>query len=67
MLNLRPYLLRPISTLSAIASDPVESWLRFREKYAAYREGRTPFDLYRAEEIWESRLCALLGIYGPRS
>jgi hypothetical protein len=66
MLNLRPYLLQPISTLSAIASDPIESWMRFREQYAAHREGQTPPDLYKAEESWESRLCALLGLSAPR-
>jgi hypothetical protein len=60
MLSLRPYLLRPISTISAIASDPVESWIRFREQYAAHREGFTPPDLYKAVDNWGSRLCALL-------
>jgi hypothetical protein len=62
MLDLRPYLRKPISTLSAIASDPIESWVRFREQYAAHLEGLTPPDLYKAEEDWESRLCALFEI-----
>jgi Methyltransferase domain len=59
MLDLRPYLLQPISTLSAIASDPIESWMRFREQYSAHREGHTPPDLYIAEKNWESRLSGL--------
>jgi hypothetical protein len=64
MLNLRPYLLQPISTLSGIASDPVESWMRFREQYAAHREKFTPPDLYLAEENWEFA-CALLELSSP--
>ena len=73
--NLRPYLLRPFSTLSAIVSDPVESWMRFREQYAAHREEHTPPDLYTAEENWEvsplRSACALvarrdhIGVLGP--
>jgi hypothetical protein len=65
MLNLRPYLLRPISTLSSIAYDPVGSWFRFWEQYAAHREGLTPPDLYKAEERWESHLCARIGLSSP--
>ena len=65
MLNLQPYLLRPIRTLSAIASDPVESWMWLREQYAVQREGPTSPDLYKAEQDWESRLCALLGVSSP--
>lgn len=60
-----PYLLKPISTLSAIASDPIESWLRFREQYAAQRERQAAPDLYLAERSWEARLCNLLELSSP--
>ena len=56
MLDLKPYLRRPISTLVAIASDPVETGLRFFEQYSASREGHTPADLYRPDDDWELRL-----------
>ena len=65
MLRLQPYLRKPIATLSAIASDPVESWMWFREQYAVHREGPTPPDLYKAEENWESHLCAALALSSP--
>ena len=55
MLDLLPYVRRPISTLTAVASDPIESWMRFQEQYIAHREGLTPPDLYKVEERWESK------------
>jgi hypothetical protein len=60
--NLRPYMLRPISTLAAIASDPIESWVRFYEQYAAHREGQTPTNLYKPNVDWESRLHSLIDL-----
>jgi len=60
--DLRPYLLRPISTFAAIAADPIESWIRFREQYAAHREGDTPPDLYRPDKDWEARLYSLINL-----
>jgi len=65
MLDLLPYVRRPISTLTAVASDPIESWIRFREQYAAHREGCTPPDLYKAEKGWEARLHDLIGLPSP--
>jgi predicted O-methyltransferase YrrM len=65
MLNLRPYVRRPISTLASIADDPYEAWLRFREQWAAHREGQTPSDLYKAEDGWEQRLHCLLDLASP--
>jgi Methyltransferase domain len=65
MLDLRPYLRRPVSTLAAVAADPVESWIRFREQYAAHREGGAPPDLYKPADDWADRLNALLGISLP--
>ena len=62
MLDLKPYLRRPISTLVAIASDPVETGLRFFEQYSASREGHTPADLYRPDDDWELRLQHHLGM-----
>jgi hypothetical protein len=62
MLDLRPYVMRPVSTFTAIAVDPVESWIRFREQYAAHREGLTPPDLYKPDKDWESRLNLLIDL-----
>ena len=60
MFDLRPYLQRPMVTLASVASDPVEAWIRFREQYAAHREGVTPTDLYHADSDWESQLCRMV-------
>jgi Methyltransferase domain len=65
MLDIGPYFRQPISTLRAIASDPLESWLRLREQYAAHREGYTPPSLYHADHDWESRLRRLIGLSSP--
>jgi hypothetical protein len=62
MLDLRPYLMRPISTFAGIAADPIESWVRFREQYAAHREGLVPPNLYRPDRDWESRLHSLINL-----
>jgi hypothetical protein len=62
MLDLRPYLGRPIATFASVASDPLESWIRFREQFSAHREGVTPSGLYEVDEYWESRLFRLLGL-----
>jgi hypothetical protein len=63
--DLRPYMLRPISTFAAMAADPVESWMRFYEQYAAHQEGPAPADLYKPDEAWESRLYSLIGLSSP--
>src|SRR5579872_3172010 len=60
MLDLRPYMRRPVSTFAAIAADPIESWIRFRDQYAAHREGPVPPNLYRPEKDWEFRLHSLI-------
>jgi hypothetical protein len=39
--------------------------MRFREQYAAHREGRTPPDLYKVEKGWEARLHDLIGLPSP--
>jgi hypothetical protein len=62
MLDFRPYLQRPMVTLASVASDPVEAWIRFREQYAAHREGVTPPDLYQPDREWETRLCHMVSI-----
>src|SRR5712664_3338321 len=62
MLDLRPYFRRPISTLAAVAADPLESWIWFSDQYAAHREGHTPPDLYKPADDWAGRLNALLGL-----
>jgi Methyltransferase domain len=65
MFDIGPYFRQPVSTLKAVASDPLESWLRVREQYAAYREGHTPPDLYNTDDAWESRLRCLLDLSSP--
>jgi hypothetical protein len=65
MLDLRTYLRHPISTLAAVAADPVESWMRFWEQYAAHREEHAPPDLYKAEDDWADRLNRLLDLSSP--
>jgi hypothetical protein len=62
VLDLRPYVIRPVATFTAIAVDPVESWIRFREQYAAHREGLTPPDLYKPDKDWEVRLSSLIDL-----
>jgi hypothetical protein len=62
MLDLRPYLRRPISTFAAIAADPIESLVRFREQYAAHREDHTPPDLYKPDKGWEIHLHSLIDL-----
>ena len=42
MLDIPPYLAKPMSTLAAVASDPLKSRMRFREQYAANREAIRP-------------------------
>ena len=65
MLNLQPYLRRPLATLASIAADPSGAWNRFQEQLAAHREGYTPPDCYRAEPDWESRLHAFMDVRDP--
>jgi hypothetical protein len=52
-------------TLASVASDPVEAWIRFREQYAAHREGVTPTDLYQADRDWENHLCRMVELASP--
>ena len=61
MLGLRQYLGRSVSTVASVASDPMEAWIRVRERYAAYRDGYMPADLYKADDNWESELHRILG------
>jgi len=65
MLDLSPYLRRPMATLAAIAADPLGSWERFYEQLAADREGLTPPDAYTPDRDWERRLHELVGLGSP--
>jgi hypothetical protein len=56
MVDLRPYLRRPASTLTSIASDPLEAWIRFSEQLIASREAPTPANLYVPDPEWERQL-----------
>jgi hypothetical protein len=66
MLDLRPYLRRPVSTFAAIVADPIESWVRFREQYAAHHEGHIPANLYKPDENWENQLHSLTDLLSSR-
>jgi hypothetical protein len=65
LLDFRPYLRQPITTISAITSDPIESWMRFWEQYIAHREEHPPPDLYKAMQDWEPYLHSLIGLRSP--
>jgi len=65
MLDLSPYLRRPMATLTAVAADPFGSWERFYEQFAADREGFTPPDAYTPDPDWEARLHELIGLGSP--
>ncbi len=62
MLDLQPYLRRPLTTFASIASDPMEAWVRFREQVAAHREGFPTADLYKADDDWEQHLHKVLDL-----
>jgi hypothetical protein len=66
MLDLRPYLRRPVSTLASIASDPIEAWVRFSEQFAASKESPPSPELYVIEQDWESLLRRLLRLSNVR-
>jgi hypothetical protein len=66
MPDLGAYLRRPIATVAAIATDPIESWMWLREHYAARREADTPANLYEANADWEARLQSLISLSSPR-
>jgi len=65
MLDIRPYMRRPLTTVAAVALDPFGSWNRFQEQFAAHREGPTPPDLYRPDRNWETRLHSLINLSSP--
>jgi len=65
MLNVQSYLRRPMLTLAAIATDPIESWMWFVEQYAVHREGHAPAHLYQAQDDWERHLHRLTGFSLP--
>jgi len=65
MLDIRPYIRRPISTLAAVVADPLESCMWVVEQYAIYREGQTPQNLYKVENDWAQRLNRLLDLPSP--
>ena len=62
---LRYFLKYPIGAVSAVVSDPLETWHTLQDKNAQRREGITPPDLYEAEDLWEHRLHDLLQVPWP--
>ena len=60
------YLLQhPKRTITAVTDDPVEAWIKLRDRYAERQERRAPLYAYRAECSWEERLHAFLGVAWP--
>jgi hypothetical protein len=64
---LRYFLKHPIRAAATIASEPLETWTSFRERFVAQRERPVPPDLYEAESHWERRMHELLGQPWPCS
>jgi len=56
---------RPLGALSAAASEPLDTWIAFRQSIRAHREPPVPPDLYRADPDWERRLHDLLDLPWP--
>jgi hypothetical protein len=52
----------PIGVAAAIAADPVEAWIAFRERLAEYRYRGAPAALYDADPCWERRLHEFLNV-----
>jgi hypothetical protein len=65
MLDLKPYLRRPIVTLRSIASDPREAWIRLREQFAADHDERVAPGTYSIEANWEQTLHHRLHMNSP--
>jgi len=64
--NVLSYFLRhPVRAVGAIASEPLEAWTAFQERFAGGREDPVPNDLYQAEDGWERRMHELLGVAWP--
>jgi hypothetical protein len=55
----------PLRAAAAIASDPLEAWTAFQERYVQHRERPVPSDLYQVEDNWERRLHDLRGVPWP--
>jgi predicted O-methyltransferase YrrM len=61
-----PYLLKhPLATAVAIASDPLEIWIKLEEKYADSRGGPQPVCQYASNQNWESLLHERVGAGWP--
>jgi hypothetical protein len=51
----------PVRTVTAIASEPCESWATFQDRLLARRQRPVPSDLYKVDADWERRLHDWLG------
>lgn len=65
MSHVGAYLRRPIAILAAFAVDPMEFWVRIRERYQAHSEVPAPTDLYKPDQDWECRLQSLIDLPSP--
>ncbi len=61
------YLLKhPVTAVADVASDPVEVWIKFEEKYADWSAGRPPASYpYESDAEWEPRLHRHFGLDWP--
>lgn len=64
-LALDHFLDHPVQSVRELASDPLEVWTKFQERYAARRERPVPPDLYPSDRDWERRMHELLGLPQP--
>src|SRR5262249_27177983 len=58
---LQYFVKHPVRAVTAIATEPLESWTTFQDRILARRQRRVPSDLYHAEADWERLLHTLLG------
>ena len=63
-LPLRYLLKHPVTTLRAMAADPLQVWLTARDYYASERESKGPQCGYVCDPQWEQRMHEALGLAG---
>ncbi len=63
--SLRRFIQNPTRLARQLASDPVEAWTKFQDRYAESRERRKPAHVYRPEPEWERRLHETAGMARP--
>ena len=59
--GLRYCITHPFRTVTAVASEPIESWTTFQDRILARRQRLVMPGLYRADADWERQLHVFLG------